>query len=288
MKEKQNDKCSIKGKWIAITGCTGGLGTCLCHQLAQLGANLIMIDRNINKSERLKHKLLREFADIEIFLVTADLENFSSVKKALEVIKTRRPDVFINNAGAYSIPRKICETGFDNVFQINFVSPYYITRELLQNNPQMKVVIVGSLAHQFSKLNRNDVDLKKKKSASKVYGNSKRFLMISLHNYVRENGGKLSIVHPGISFTNITSNYLKWLLTIIKYPMKLIFMKPSKAVLSIEEGVFINTPYGYWIGPRYFEIWGEPKMRKLKACFSKDSEQIAQISEEIYKNLRVV
>ena len=71
-------------------------------------------------------------------------------------------DVFIHNAGAYSIPRNTSNSGYDNVFTINFVSPYYIIRELL---PQIsarggKVLAVGSIAHRYSEIDKNDVDFR--------------------------------------------------------------------------------------------------------------------------------
>ena len=42
---------SLKGQIVAITGSTGGLGRAVCTHLAELGADLILIDRNRSKSE---------------------------------------------------------------------------------------------------------------------------------------------------------------------------------------------------------------------------------------------
>ena len=119
---------SLSGKTIALTGSTGGIGQELCKYLCFLKADLILIDRNRQKAEVLKEGLLAIFPDTKITLLTADLEDINSVKTVTEELKALNPDIFIHNAGAYSIPRKVCDTGFDNVFQINFVSPYYIIR----------------------------------------------------------------------------------------------------------------------------------------------------------------
>lgn len=274
---------SLVGKTVAVTGTTGGIGRELCFYLASLGASLILLDRNKERSEKLKNDLLTNFSKINVECLTVDLERFETAKSVCETLKTRRVDVFIHNAGAYSIPRHICNTGYDNVFQINFVSPYYMIRELSPNLE--RVVVVGSIAHNYSHIDPNDIDFSTRKAASKVYGNAKRFLMFSLYEYFK-NREILSVTHPGITFTNITNHYPKLIFTIIKNPMKIIFMKPKKAAFSVLRGVFDFTSYHEWIGPRGFDIWGLPKKKKLKTCSIKESERIGKIAEDIYKKLR--
>ncbi|MBE6787802.1 MAG: SDR family NAD(P)-dependent oxidoreductase, partial [Ruminococcaceae bacterium] len=138
---------TLKNKTVAITGSTGGIGRQLCNCLAKLGADLLLVDRNYERSQNFANHLSKTY-DITVKCITCDLENFSTVKAITEKLKNEKIDIFIHNAGAYSIPRKICDTGFDNVFQINFLSPYYIIKQLL---PQLKtvngrVVVVGSIA----------------------------------------------------------------------------------------------------------------------------------------------
>ena len=52
---------SLTGKTVAISGSTGGLGSALCHHLASLGATLILIDRNIEKSQRLASEIKNKY-----------------------------------------------------------------------------------------------------------------------------------------------------------------------------------------------------------------------------------
>lgn len=278
---------SLKGKTVVLTGSTGGIGNELCRYMCFLGADLILIDRNRQKAEVLKECLLALFPDAKITLLTADLEEIESVKKATEELKGLSPDVFIHNAGAYSIPRKICNTGFDNVFQINFVSPYYIIRELLPilNQRNGKVTVVGSIAHRYSKTDPDDIDFKRRKKASLVYGNAKRYLMFSLYSLKKDYANtSFSVVHPGITFTGITAHYPKLIFALIKHPMKMIFMKPCTAALSILKGLFNSTDDGFWIGPWLFDIWGKPKMKKLKTD-PQEKQRITKTAEEIYKHL---
>lgn len=275
---------NLEGKTVAITGSTGGIGCKLCEQLLSFGASLIFVDRNKEKSQNLSENLKLKFKNAKINFVTCDLENFESVKSAVEQLKLIKIDVFIHNAGAYKIPRKHTDIGFDNIFQINFVSPYYITK-MLKDDIE-KFVVVGSIAHNYSKLDENDIDFSTRKACSKVYGNAKRFLMFSLFELFKSTPKKLAITHPGITFTNITSHYPKIIFAIIKYPMKIIFMKPRTASLCILKGVFESTNYHHWIGPRFFNIWGKPKCKKLSTCKKAESEKISSIAENIYNKIK--
>ncbi len=278
---------SLKGKTVALTGSTGGIGQELCKYLCFLDAELILIDRNRKKAEVLRENLLSIYPNAKITLLTADLEDMESVKSATEELKSLEPDVFIHNAGAYSIPRKICGTGFDNVFQINFVSPYYMIRSLLPilENKNGRVVAVGSIAHRYSKTDPDDIDFKSRKKASLVYGNAKRYLMFSLPCLAESHPEvKFSVVHPGITFTGITAHYPKVIFAIIKHPMKVIFMKPYTAALSVLKGVFDSTQNDSWIGPRLFDVWGLPVKKRLKIA-SQEQSRISKTTEEIYKKL---
>ena len=280
---------SLAGKTVAISGSTGGLGKHICRYLASLGASIILLDRNRARSEANKTALEEEFPKVAVSLITLDLVDIFSVREATERLKEISPDVFIHNAGAYSIPRCTSNSGYDNVFTINFASPYYMVRELLPTlrNKGGRVVVVGSIAHNYSKINEGDVDFSGVKKASRVYGNAKRFLMFSLYElFEREEGVSLSVTHPGITFTNITSHYPKLIYALIKHPMKVIFMKAEKAALSIVRGIFEPTEYHAWHGPRVFNVWGLPRKQKLRTCCVCESRKIDAISEKIYLDIK--
>lgn len=277
----------LKNKKVAITGSTGGIGKELCKLLAQNGASLILVNRNTEKTESQIEELKRINGETKISHIKCDLEDVASVKEAASKLQKEGIDLFIHNAGAYGIQRKVLPTGFDNLFQINFVSPYYMIRKLLPMLKERKgrVIVVGSIAHNYSKTDPEDLDFKRRKAASKVYGNAKRFLMFSLYSLCEKGGVKLAVTHPGITFTNITAHYPKLIFALIKHPMKIIFMKPRKACLSIFEGIFTETEKPYWIGPRFFGIWGKPKKSELKTADKKEISFIEKTAEEIFEKI---
>ena len=280
---------ALSGKVVAISGSTGGLGKHICRYLAYLGASLVLLDRNRSRSEANKRMLENEFPGVSVSLVTLDLVDVFSVREATSRLKEIKPDVIIHNAGAYSIPRTVSNSGYDNVFTINFASPYYMIRELLPTlrDKSGRVVVVGSIAHNYSKINESDIDFSAVNKASRVYGNAKRFLMFSLYElFEREKDVSLAVTHPGITFTNITSHYPKLIFAIIKHPMKVIFMNAEKAALSIVKGLFEPTEYHTWHGPRLFNVWGLPSKKKLHTCSVCESRKIDSISENVYLDIK--
>ena len=278
---------SLAGKTVAISGATGGLGSPLCFMLASLGARLILLDRNSEKSRALGERLLAEFPSLEIDYIRTDMADMASVRAAARALEAEPLDLLILNAGAYNVPRYKCDTGYDNVFQINFISPYYLAKTLKEHLARRggRTVAVGSIAHNYCRADSEDVDFSTRKKSSHVYGNSKRYLMFSLYSLYGGEGG-LAIAHPGISFTGITNHYPRLIFAIIKHPMKIIFMRPKRACLSILRGCFEDCRKNEWIGPRLFGIWGLPKKRTLKTCKDSEAEMIFEAAERIFEEVR--
>lgn len=280
---------SLQGKTVAISGSTGGLGKALCAHMAALGvARLILLDRNACKAEALQNALTQRYPDLCVDIVLTDLADMHSVENAAKALETQPIDALILNAGAYAVPRYITSSGYDNVFQINFAAPYYLVRRLAPHLASRggKVVIVGSIAHNYSETDPSDVDFRTRKKASLVYGNAKRYLMFAAPEAAERAGLELAVTHPGIAVTGITAHYPKWLYALIKYPMKVIFMKPRRASLSILRGLFETPPTGSWIGPRVFDVWGLPRVSRLTTCDEREKAFICARSERIYRDLR--
>lgn len=278
---------SLAGKTVAINGATGGLGRQLCFRFCALGASLILIDRNKERSLSLISELKASFPKLCAEHITLDLEDFDRVVEVTDELCGREIDFLVLNAGAYSIPRHKCSTGFDNVYQINFLSPYYMASRLLPILHQRggRVVAVSSIAHNYSKIDENDVDFSSVRAASKVYGNAKRYLTYALFE-LDGYGKSVVVAHPGIAVTNITAHYPKVIYALIKYPMKVIFMSAKKASLSILCALFEDCADSEWIGPWVLNIWGYPKKQKLNTADATEREKIRKIAcEEVFSGI---
>ena len=282
----QKNMPSMAGKTVAISGATGGIGQELCRHLARLGASLLLLDRNSERSNAWIEKLKAEFPTLNARHLRLDLADFDTVRSVTEELLKSTPDYLIFNAGAYHVPRYTTSVGHDNVFQINFLAPYYMARTLL---PSIKarggrIVAVGSIAHNYSHIDINDVEFLTRSQSAKVYGNAKRFLMFSLFGLGEEN--TVTVAHPGITPTNITAHYPKVIYALIKHPMKVIFMSPRRASLSILAAMVQNAEKNEWFGPSLFDVWGLPKKKLLKTCSAEEAAEICKIAEKMLADLR--
>ena len=283
----EENTSDLANKTIAITGSTGGLLNEAVKILASLNANLILINRNKNKTQQQIEQLKSLHPNISIDFVECDLSNFESVKIAIKTLKQKTIDILFLGAGIYNVPKVQTVTGFNNIFQTNFVSHYYLVKQLLPNLNKRngKVVAVSSIAYNYSKIDENDIDFNNQTKPSKIYGNSKRFLTFSLIELMKNQNTTLSIVHPGVTLTEMTNHYPKAINWLVKIGIKLFFPTPKQATLSLIKGIFNSTYNLEWIGPKIFSVWGKPKKQKIKKISKLESEKIFNIAENIYKEL---
>lgn len=286
----ENNCENLNNKRVVVTGATGGLGKEICLLLAKLHANITIACRNKIKADNLIAELKTIYPTVNVDFVCLDLNNLDSVNNCIaEIKKYNGIDVLINNAGVYNIPLKKLDSGYNNVFTCNFLYTYYLTKEFLpelEKKQNSTCVTLGSIAHNYSKLNENDIDFSNSKKSSKVYGNSKRFLMFSMYELFKGSKVNLAVVHPGVTLTNMTNHYPKAINWLVKIGIKLVFPSPKVATLSVIYGINHKTEYHCWIGPSIFKIWGKPKNIKLKTCSVTESQKIFEIAEDLYNNIK--
>lgn len=277
----------LAGKTVVITGATGGLGVPVCRMLLSLSARLVLLCRSREKAEHLIVVLKGEFPEGIVTWLPADLRDMDSVKQVCLKLKKMPIDILMHNAGAYQIPEEPCSTGYHPVYQINFLSPYYMTKELLPVLEQRrgKVVVVGSIAYRYSHIDPENRDFSGRK-IHLVYGNSKRYLIFSHTELMQKHPqAAFSIVHPGLAFTAISNHFSDALYALLKWPMKLIYMRPEMSARSLVKGICREVPMLYWMGPRYFNIWGDPSVKKLTGCGKAEQQRIYETAEQIIKEL---
>jgi len=281
---------SLKNKVVVVTGATGGLGKEICFALASLDATIVLACRNETLAKTLADKIKEKHPSARVDFVMLDLSDFQSVNDCIATLKKYNGiDILINNAGVYNVPVKKLDSGFNNIFQINFLYTYYLTKQLLpelEKKPNSTCITLSSIAHNYSKIDTNDIDFSSRKKPSKIYGNSKRFLTFSLFELFKNSSVNLSIVHPGITLTNMTSHYPKCINWLVKFAVKILFLNPQKASRNVLFGINNHTTNNTWIGPKFCNIWGGPKLKKLKTCSIEESQKICSITDELYKNLK--
>ncbi len=273
----------LQGRVVAITGATGGLGRHVVRYLLKANAKIIMLDYSQESMNNLSQQLKAEFPNAEIECLEIDLNQIRSVNAVVAQIVNRRIDYLVLNAGVYNVPLTTGQLGYNNVFQINFVSQYYLMKQLLPalQRTNGKVVAVTSIAHNWVKFDENDVDYTKRAKASKVYGNSKRCLTWALSEFFKDRDDvRLSLVHPGITLTPMTNAKNNKLTGMT---MKILFPKAEVAALNIVRGLFVDINCDEWVGPKIAKIWGLPTVSKLPIASAEERAKISNLAENICK-----
>jgi len=128
---------SLKGKTVAVTGCTSGTGYIVARTAARKGAeNVLMLNRPSGRSEKAETDLREEIEKVssstKVESIPCDLQDFQSVQKAADTIKSKYDavDVLCNNAGVMALEDRATKDGFDVQMQTNHLSHFLLTKEL--------------------------------------------------------------------------------------------------------------------------------------------------------------
>ena len=88
----------LKGRRALITGASGGLGVVIAETLAELGSDLILVDRHSSDLEKVK-KHISEKNDLKVSIFKCDLENEKErIKLSQQVNKDNYLNCLINCA----------------------------------------------------------------------------------------------------------------------------------------------------------------------------------------------
>jgi NAD(P)-dependent dehydrogenase (short-subunit alcohol dehydrogenase family) len=129
---KKKYKFNFTNKNIVITGGIGNLGEYLSTAFLNLNANVIIVDKTINKKKNVNKKL-------KFFKV--DLSNFSEIKLFYKQLRKKKIsiDCLINNAtyNHTGVSKKYIgkindqdELVFKNVIDVNLVAPFILSKYL--------------------------------------------------------------------------------------------------------------------------------------------------------------
>lgn len=204
----------MDGKVCVVTGSTSGVGYQAVKRLAQGGAEIVMVCRNMQKAAAVREELLRQYP-VRVDVIQADFSRFSEVRRAAETIRNQYPklDVLINNAGVHYTHRTLNEDGIEMVFAVNHLAAFLFTRllldKLIENSPA-RIIQVNSQGHRFGGLDLHDLNWERRRYRGlQSYGASKIAQLLTVWEFAdRLNGSGVTInaVHPGEVRTNIGMN----------------------------------------------------------------------------------
>jgi len=201
------------GSLVVITGATSGIGYVTAREYASHGANLLVINRNEEKTLNLCEEIKRDFG-VECDFMLADFAHISEVKKVGEELTKSdlNIDVFIHNAGVYLNEKTISDDGLEMTFQVDHLGSFifnYILKDKLKAQQKCRVILVNSEGHRFAILGLKLNDLtwdKRRYSGLKSYGSAKTaqlLTMIKFNDYFQNSGVTINAMHPGNVKTNM-------------------------------------------------------------------------------------
>jgi NAD(P)-dependent dehydrogenase (short-subunit alcohol dehydrogenase family) len=125
--QKQARKIDFKGRSVAITGGSRGLGLVIARLLADEGARLALLARDKAELNRAKTELIGRGADI--LIIPCDVRNQEEAQDAIEQIVDRYGgiDVLINNAGVIQVGPidHMTLEDFENALAVHTWGPLY-------------------------------------------------------------------------------------------------------------------------------------------------------------------
>lgn len=97
------DKFSLKGKNAIVTGGAGILGSHFCRGLADAGANVAIVDINIERAQELAQEIAEKY-NVKVTAVYCNIISEQSVKEMVEQVQGEfgRIDILHNNAAGKS------------------------------------------------------------------------------------------------------------------------------------------------------------------------------------------
>lgn len=138
---------------VLVTGSTGGLGREVARRLAAQGDHVIVHGRDLERGRALVAEI-QETTEGSARFYAADFGSLAEVRRLAGAVRRdyRRLDVLVNNAGVWLAgPRRLSEDGLELHFQVNYLSGYLLTRELLpllKSSAPARIVNVSSLAQR--------------------------------------------------------------------------------------------------------------------------------------------
>ncbi len=120
------------GQTHLVTGAGSGIGRCIAHELASLGAEVVLIGRTLDKLEQVSGEIVR--AGGAAVVEALDIRDESAAHSCIERLLQTRSKLhgLVNNAGGQypSALADITKKGFEAVLATNLTGGFLMAREV--------------------------------------------------------------------------------------------------------------------------------------------------------------
>jgi len=204
----------MKGKVVLITGATDGIGKITARELADDGAQVVMVARNRAKAEAVRDWIRGLTGTTSTEIIIADLSVQSQVRAAASEFVSRfgALDVLLNNAGGTFTRRIETADGIEMTFALNHLAPFLLTNLLidsLKRRAPARIVTVSSHAHESAAMDFDDLEGRRRYNGWRAYGQSKLANLLFTYELARRlegSGITANALHPGFVATQFGKN----------------------------------------------------------------------------------
>ncbi|MFC2166444.1 SDR family NAD(P)-dependent oxidoreductase [Acidobacteriota bacterium] len=203
-----------KGRVAIVTGSSSGIGYETARVLGAKNATVIIAVRNLEKGRSALEKIKDAHPDADVRVMELNLASLDSIQKFTEELRNNfsQLDLLINNAGVMMPPYSKTVDGFELQFGTNHLGHYTLTGlllDLILKTENSRIVTVSSTAHEYGKLDFDDLNWEKRKYKKvNTYGDSKianLYFTYELQKKLDKMGAKTiaTASHPGWTATEL-------------------------------------------------------------------------------------
>ena len=275
----------MNGKVCLVTGATDGIGKVSARVLAELGAKVIIVGRNPEKSAIVLAELRSISGNENIDLLMADLAVMQEVRDLAEQVISRydRLDVLLNNAGGYFTKHKITSDGLEMTFALNHMSYFLLTNklmELLKYSAPARIVNVSSDAHYGVDIEFENLNGEQEYKAWKAYQKSKLANVLFTYELLKKVPGNITVncLHPGFVATNFGHNNGWFFGPVLKIAQRISAIDPEEGAKT---SIFLcSAPEVKGVSGKYFYKC-QPKTSSRESRNMDTGKRLWQISSDI-------
>ncbi|MBV8397460.1 MAG: SDR family oxidoreductase [Acetobacteraceae bacterium] len=253
-----------------ITGATDGVGKATAAELARKGFAVVVAGRDAAKAEAVTKQIVDTTGNRDVDYLIADLGSLAQLYRLAEefTLRHRRLDVLINNAGVLMTQRVMTEDGYETMFQVNYLSQFYLTQLLLdelKNSRQGRIINLCSSVYRMGKFDPHNLQGEQRFSTFGAYAASKLLVLLftsELANRLSATHVTANAVHPGVVRTQMMLG-TPGIFRAISYAALPFSLSPDKGAAS---SVFLAAaPELAEVSGRYFS---RAKAREAKTTFN--------------------
>jgi NAD(P)-dependent dehydrogenase (short-subunit alcohol dehydrogenase family) len=249
---------TMQGKICLITGGTNGIGKSTAQGLARLGATVVIVGRDAQKTRQVVEEIRSATDNENVDSLLADLSSQQEVRRLASEFKRKYSQlhVLLNNAGGTFTPRQLSVDGIEMTLALNHLAYFLLTNlllDMLEVSAPARIINVSSDAHSRGTIDFDNLQGERSYSSFGPYGNSKLaniLFTIELARRLEGTGVTVNALHPGLTSTGFGKNNPGLLMKIMGVVIPLIARSPEKgAVTSI---YLASSPEVQSITGKYF------------------------------------